>query len=127
MSSDKPKTVKPKVVRVLKEKKVSVEVPRSEPIDIPIVKPEPKKRPSRAKKPPTRDEALQLLLEASNGLKKLIVDLKDDETKLKSSGFVLTHVSELIEGELENLAEELKDVDQNYQEVLEIPAEQPAN
>ena len=127
MSSDKPKTVKPKVVRVLKEKKVSVEVPKSEPIDIPIVKPEPKKRASRAKKAPTRDEALQLLLEASNGLKKLIVDLKDDETKLKSSGLVLTHVSELIEGELENLAEELKDVDQNYQEVLEMPTEQPAN
>ena len=125
MSSDKPKTVKPKVVRVLKEKKVSVEVPRSEPIDIP--KPEPPKRKSRAKKPPTRDEALQQLLEASNGLKKLIVDLKDDETKLKSSGLVLTHVSELIEGELENLAEELKDVDQNYQEVLEMPTEQPAN
>ena len=127
MSSDKVKTVKPKVVRVLKEKKASVEVPRSEPIDIPIVKPEPKKRPSRAKKPPTRDEALQQLLETSNGLKKLIVDLKDDETKLKSSGLVLTHVSELIEGELENLAEELKDVDQNYQEVLEMPTEQPAN
>ena len=127
MSSDKAKTVNPKVVRVLKEKKVSVEVPKSEPIDIPIVKPEPKKRPSRAKKPPTRDEALQQLLEASNGLKKLLVDLKDDETKLKSSGLVLTHVSELIEGELENLAEELKDVDQNYQEVLEMPTEQPAN
>ena len=124
MSSDKPKTVKPKVVRVLKEKKVSVEVPKSEPIDVPK---EPPKRKSRAKKPPTRDEALQQLLEASNGLKKLIVDLKDDETKLKSSGLVLTHVSELIEGELENLAEELKDVDQNYQEVLEMPTEQPAN
>ena len=125
MSSDKVKTVKPKVVRVLKEKKVSVEVPRSEPVDIP--KPEPKKRPSRAKKPPTRDEALQQLMEASNGLKKLIVDLKDDEMKLKSSGLVLTHVSELIQGELDNLADELKDVDQNYQEVLAMPAEQPAN
>ena len=75
MSSDKVKTVKPKVVRVLQEKKASVEVPRSEPIDIPIVKPEPKKRASRAKKPPTRDEALQQLMEASNGLKKLIQDL----------------------------------------------------
>ena len=124
MSSDKPKTVKPKVVKVLKEKKLAPEVPRSEPIDVPK---EPPKRKSRAKKPPTRDEALQQLLEASNGLKKLIVDLKDDETKLKSSGLVLTHVSELIEGELENLAEELKDVDQNYQEVLAMPAEQPSN
>ena len=127
MSSDKAKTVKPKVVRVLKEKKASVEVPRSEPIDIPIVKPEPKKRASRARPKPTRDEALIQLLEASKGLKKLIVDLKDDEMKLKSSGLVLTHVSELIESELENLAEELKDVDQNYQEVLAMPAEQPAN
>ena len=117
MSNDKAKTVKPKVVRVKKE---SVSVPKSEPIDIP--KPEPKKRPSRARKMPTRDEALQQLMEASNGLKKLIDDLKDDETKLKSS-----HVSKLIEGELENLAEELKDVDQNYQEVLEMPTEQPAN
>ena len=123
MSSDKVKTVKPKVVRVLKEKKASVEVPRSEPIEI-KAKPQ---RKSRARKPPTRDEALQQLMEASNGLKKLIVDLKDDEMKLKSSGLVLTHVSELIEGELENLAEELKDVDQNYQEVLAMPAEQPSN
>ena len=108
MSSDKPKTVKPKVVRVLKEKKASVEVPKSEPIDISMVKPEPKKRPLRAREQPTRDEALQQLLDASNGLKKLIVDLKDDEMKLKSSGLVLTHVSELIQGELDNLAEELK-------------------
>ena len=122
MSSDKPKTVKPKVVRVKKE---SVSVPKSEPIDIP--KPEPKKRPSRARKQPTRDEALQQLMEASNGLKKLIDDLKEDETKLKSSGLVLTHVSELIEDELENLAEELKDVDQNYQEVLAMPTDQPSN
>ena len=122
MSSNKPKTVKPKVVIVKKEQ---VSVPKSEPIDIP--KPEPKKRPSRARKMPSRDEALQQLMEASNGLKKLIDDLKDDETKLKSSGLVLTHVSELIEGELDNLAEELKDVDQNYQEVLAMPAEQPEN
>ena len=122
MSSDKPKTLKPKVVRVKKE---SVSVPKSEPIDIP--KPEPKKRPSRARKQPTRDEALQQLMEASNGLKRLIVDLKGDETKMKSSGLVLTHVSELIQGELDNLAEELKDVDQNYQEVLAMPAQQPAN
>ena len=127
MSSDKPKIVKPKVVRVLKEKKASVEVSKSEPIDIPMVKTEPKKRASRARKQPTRDEALQQLLDASNGLKKLIVDFKDDEMKLKSSGWVLTHVFEMIEGELENLAEELKDVDQNYQEVLAMPAEQSSN
>ena len=127
MSSDKPKTVKPKVVRVLKEKKASVEVSKSEPIDIPMVKTEPKKRASRARKQPTRDEALQQLLDASNGLKKLIIDLKDDEMKLKSSGLVLTHVSELIQGELDNLAEELKDVDQNYQEVLAMPSDQPSN
>ena len=125
MSSDKPKTVKPKVVRVLKEKKASVEVPKSEPI--PMLKSESKKRPLTAQKQPTRDEALQQLMEASNGLKKLIVDLKEDETKMKSSGLVLAHVSELIQGELDNLAEELKDVDQNYQEVLAMPAEQPAN
>ena len=122
MSSDKPKTVKPKVVRVKKE---SVSVPKSEPIDIP--KPEPKKRPSRARKQPTRDEALQQLIEASNGLKKLIADFKDDKMKLKSSGLVLTHVSELIDGELQNLEEELKDVDQNYQKVLAMPADQPSN
>ena len=66
-------------------------------------------------------------MEASNELKKLIDDLKDDEKKLKNSGLVLTHVSELIEGELDNSAEELKDVDENYQEVLAMPAEQPAN
>ena len=73
MSSDKPKTVKPKV---MKEKKTSVEVPKSDPIDIP--KPEPKQRASRAKKVATKEETMKALLDASNELKQIVVDIKED-------------------------------------------------
>ena len=42
-------------------------------------KAEPKKRASRAKKQPTRDEALKMLLDASNELKQNIQDLKNKD------------------------------------------------
>ena len=47
-------------------------------------KAEPKKRASRAKKQPTREEALKLFLDASNELKQNIQDLKEEEIKISS-------------------------------------------
>ena len=128
MSSDKPKTVKPKVVRVLKEKKVSVEVPRSEPIDIPEpaeASLKPKKRKSRAKQPPTKEESMKALMDTSNELKQIVVDLKEDETKL--SGMTLKQLPALLKETLQNLDEDIKEIDEQYNELLALPSETPSN
>ena len=119
MSSDKPKTVKPKV---LKEKKTSVEVPKSDPIDIP--KPEPKKRASRAKKVATKEETMKALLDASNELKQIVVDIKEDESKL--SGMTLKQLPALLKETLQNLDEDIKEIDEQYKELLALPTETPS-
>ena len=123
MSSDKPKTVKPKVVRVLKEKKSTVEVPKSDPIDIP--KPEPKKRASRAKKVATKEETMKALLDASNELKQIVVDLKEDESKM--SGMTLKQLPALLKETLQNLDKDIKEIDEQYKELLALPADSVAN
>jgi hypothetical protein len=117
MSNVKKSSKVPKVVKV--EKNKSIPVVESESPQ----KREPKKRASRAKKQPTKEDALKILMEDSNSLKKLIEDLKADEIKLQSSGLLLKCVPELIKGELQNLDEEQKEVDEKYQEVLAIPDE----
>ncbi len=104
--SERKSAPKPKVVRVKKEA-VSVEVPRSEPIDIP--QPAPKKRKSRAKQPPTKEEAMKALKDASNELKQIVVDLKEDETKL--SRLTLKQLPALLK---------------EYKELLALPAETPS-
>ena len=123
MSSDKPKTSKPKVVRVLKEKKSTVEVPKSDPIDIP--KPEPKKRASRAKKVATKEETMKALLDASNELKQIVVDLKEDESKM--SGMTLKQLPALLKETLQNLDKDIKEIDEQYKELLALPADSVAN
>ena len=50
-------------------------------------KAEPKKRASRAKKQPTREEAFKLLLDALNELKQNIQDLKEEEIKISSLNY----------------------------------------
>jgi hypothetical protein len=121
MSNVKKPAKSTKVVKAVKVEKIK---------SAPIVseeespqKPEPKKRASRAKKQPTKEEVLQQLMEASNGLKKLIQDLKEDEMKFNSSGLSLKCISELVTGELQNLDEEQKEVDEKYQAVLALPDE----
>ena len=115
--SEKKLAAKPKVVRVKKES----EVARSEPIDIPK---EPPKRKSRAKKQPTKDEALKALNNASTELKQILVDLKEDESKL--SGMVLKQVPALLKETLQNLDEDIKEIDEQYNELLSLSAEQPS-
>jgi hypothetical protein len=79
-------------------------------------KAEPKKRASRAKKQPTREEALKLLLDTSNELKQIIVDLKEDEIKVSS--MQLKKIPELIKETLANLDEDQKEVEEQYNELL---------
>ena len=120
MSSDKPKTVKPQVVRVLKEKKTSVEVPKAEPIEI-------KEKPqwkSRAKKVPTKEEAMKALMDASNELKQIVVDLKEDE--FKNSGMILKQIPALLQETLQNLDEDIKEIDEQYKELLALPTKTPS-
>ena len=123
-SVEAPLKAKPKVIRVKKEKEVSpVDVPRSEPVDIP--KPEPPKRKSRAKKVPSKEEAMKALMDASNELKQIVVDLKEDESKL--SGMALKQVPALMKETLQNLDEDIKEIDEQYKELLALPSETPSN
>ncbi len=111
------KTAKPKVTKPKKEVKVE------EPVIEVVEKKEPKKRASRAKKQPTKEEIMKELTEASAGLKKLNEELKEDETKLQSvmQSMQLKQVPELIKSELKNLEDELADIDEQYKEISSIP------
>ena len=79
-------------------------------------KAEPKKRASRAKKQPTREETLKLLLDASNELKQNIQDLKEEEIKISS--LQLKILPELIKETLTDLNEDLEDAEGQYNELL---------
>ena len=79
-------------------------------------KAEPKKRASRAKKQPTREEALKFLLDASNELKQNIQDLKEEEIKISS--LQLKILPELIKETLTYLNEDLEDAEGQYNELL---------
>ena len=84
-------------------------------------KPEPKKRASRAKAKPTKEEVLKILAADSAEMIKLIQELKEDEQKLQGCGLQLKQVPELIKGELANLEEEHKEIDEKIQELLSLP------
>ena len=75
-------------------------------------KAEPKKRASRAKKQPTREEALKLLLDASNELKQNIQDLKEEEIKISSLQL------KILPETLIDLTEDLEDAEGQYNELL---------
>lgn len=113
MSSEK-KVAKPKVVKVSKEVKPALE---------PAPKP---KRASRAKKIPTKEEVLADLKETSDELKQIVLDLKTDEQILSSLKTQLKKVPELLKVSIENMEEDIKDLDEHYQEVLSAPVEQPS-
>ena len=126
MSSDKTKLAKPRVLKAKKtvsyvEPLPSVDVPQSNPIDI---KEKPKRK-SRAKKIPTREEALKDLSDGLNEVKQDLSDLKEDHMKLQSFDFYkqLKCVPDMINEELEALEDDLKDADEKYQFLLSLPAE----
>lgn len=87
----------------------------------PAEKPEPKKKVSRAKAKPTKEEALKMLQDASGELKQIIYDLKEDDLKLCS--LQLKRVPELVRETLKNLEEDKQELDEEYEELLKLPAE----
>ena len=95
-------------------------MPKSNPIDI---KEKPKRK-SRAKKIPTREEALKDLSDGLNEVKQDLSDLKEDHMKLQSFDFYkqLKCVPDMINEELEALEDDLKDADEKYQFLLSLPA-----
>lgn len=78
---------------------------------------EPVKKRIRAKKQkPTKEEKLKSLTESSNELKQIIQELKEDEMRLSS--MPLKKVPELLKETLNNLDEDLKEIEEIYQELL---------
>ncbi len=82
---------------------------------------EPKKRASRAKKQPTKEELIKMLSDSSNELKQIMVDLKEDECKLQ--GLQLKKVPELLKETLSNLEEDQKEIDDKVEELKSLPEE----
>ena len=81
------------------------------------VAPVPKKRAPRVKKaPPTKEESLKILSDASCELTQIITDLKDDEMKL--SCMQMKRVPELVKETLRNLEEDVKEIEVEYRELL---------
>ena len=72
-----------------------------------------------AKKIPTKEEALKLLSDTSIELKQIIQDLKEDEMKI--SCMHLKKVPELVKETLCNLDEDLKEIEEQHQELLSHP------
>lgn len=113
------KTAKPKKNVTINESVPSVPaesgVPGSPKDEVAKVPKVPKKRASRAKKEPTKEETMALLLNASNEVKQVIQELKEDENKL--SGLDLKKVPDLLKETIENLEEDLKEIDEQYEEL----------
>ncbi len=87
------------------------------------MKPEPKKRAPRVKKaPPTKEESLKMLSDASCELKQIILDLKEDEMKL--SCMQLKRVPELVKETINNLEEDVEEIEEEHQELLNKPESQ---
>ena len=112
---------KTKAVRV---KKAEVAEPfRKVEVPEPVVKAEPKVRKSRAKAKPTKEELLKMLLDSSNEIKQIIVDLKEDECKIVK--MCLKRVPEQLKETISNMEEDQKEIDEKYQELLTLPDETP--
>jgi hypothetical protein len=109
------KAQKPKVVKIKKELPVVSEEDS---------KVESKPRKPRAKKqPPTKEEVLANMLATLNELKQIIADLKEDEQKLSGMMSQLKRVPDLLKVSIENMEEDVKELDEHYQEILAAPAE----
>lgn len=103
-----------KTVKQLKPKKTPI-------VTDPLA--EPKKRAPRAKKvPPTREESLKILTDASAELKQIIEDLKEDQMKI--SCMQLKKVPELLKETISNLEEDVQDIEEEHEELLSKPESQ---
>jgi len=70
---------------------------------------------------PTKEEMLKMLTDSSTGLKQIIQDLKEDETKI--AGLSLKQLPLLISETLKNLNEDCDEIDAEYKEILAAPTE----
>ena len=105
----KPRAVKPK--KQDEENKVIEEVKKPDEA--------PKKR-GRTKKQLTKEEKLKLLSDASNELKQIKQDLKEDESRIQGLG--LKRVPELVKETIKNLDEDIQDMQEEYEELSKQPA-----
>src|SRR4051812_25386432 len=80
---------------------------------------EPKQRKSRAKPKPTREEAIKMLQDASNDIKQIIQDLREDEARLPGLNF--KKIPELVKETLGNLAEDLEDMEADLEDMRSNP------
>ena len=119
--SDQPvKKLRAKKLPVIKEAEplnLTEEFKASEPI--PIKKP----RASRAKKQPTREEAMQMLLDGSKELKEIIQDLKEDEVKVLSQVSMYKKLPALLKETISNLEEDEQELQEKYEELKSLPIE----
>ncbi len=76
-----------------------------------------KKRVSRAKKQPTREELMKMLLDSSNEVKLIIEELKEDEVKVLS--MTLKRVPELLKETIKNMEEDKEEIDEKLKELEE--------
>ena len=80
-----------------------------------VLPPEPKQRKSRAKPKPTKEEAIKMLQDASNDLKQIIIDLREDEQRVAS--LQLKKLPELIKETLCNLAKDQEEIEKQLTEL----------
>ena len=74
----------------------------------------------RTKKQLTKEEKLKLLSDASNELKQIMQDLKEDESRIQGLG--LKRVPELVKETIKNLDEDIQDMQEEYEELSKQPA-----
>ncbi len=106
----KPRAVKPK--KQDEENKVIEEVKKPDEA--------PKKR-GRTKKQLTKEEKLKLLSDASNELKQIMQDLKEDESRIQGLG-LKEFQTELVKETIKNLDEDIQDMQEEYEELSKQPA-----
>ena len=75
----------------------------------------------RTKKQLTKEEKLKLLSDASNALKQIMQDLKEDESRIQGLG--LKRVPELVKETIKNLDEDIQDMQEEYEELSKQPAQ----
>ncbi len=83
----------------------------------------PKKKATRKKNGPTRDEQITYFNENIEGAKKLCQELKDDQVKFLASGLDLPSIKHLIEDELLNLDEERAAFEKLLKKLMDEPCE----
>lgn len=103
MSETKNKKVKQKKMEPIKEE----------------VKSEPKKRKSRAKPIPTKEEVLKSLEKESSELTQYITELKEEESKIVTLD--VKTVKELVTDELDEMEESLEEINKKIEEIKALP------